>query len=60
MCPMPVPRNSFSVAVSDKRIYCMGGSNAVHFLNTVEKFNPRTNRWHCVHAMQVCTSINIY
>ena len=52
MSPMSVGRASFGITVSDNRIYCMGGFNGVNFANTVEKFNPRTNRWHCVHAMQ--------
>jgi hypothetical protein len=31
----------------------MGGHDSIHYLNSVEKFNPKTNRWHCVHSMQV-------
>ncbi|KAK3923947.1 Kelch-like protein diablo [Frankliniella fusca] len=50
--PMSIARASFGISVSDNRIYCVGGYNGVHYTNTVEKFNPRTNRWHCVQAMQ--------
>ncbi|XP_034249410.1 kelch-like protein 5 [Thrips palmi] len=51
MAPMPYARASFGISVVDGRIYCVGGYNGVNFTNTVEKFNPRTNRWHCVQAM---------
>ncbi|KAJ1529501.1 hypothetical protein ONE63_006274 [Megalurothrips usitatus] len=52
LTPMSLARASFGITVSDNRIYCIGGYNGVNYTNTVEKFNPRTNRWHCVQAMQ--------
>lgn len=42
---MSVPRSSFGVAVSNGRIYCVGGFDGVHFLRTVEKYNPKTDRY---------------
>lgn len=42
---MSIPRSSFGVATSNGRIYCVGGFDGVHFLKTVEKYNPRTDRW---------------
>nr|CAD7440605.1 unnamed protein product [Timema bartmani] len=50
---MSVPRSNFGITVSFRRIYCLGGHDGIHYLNTVEKYNPHTNRWHCVNAMQV-------
>lgn len=53
MTPMSVARSHFGTTVSDRRIYCLGGYDSIHYLNTVEKFNPVANRWHCVNAMQL-------
>jgi N-acetylneuraminic acid mutarotase len=53
MTPMSVARSHFGTTVSNNRIYCLGGYDSIHYLNTVEKFNPVANRWHCIHAMQV-------
>lgn len=53
MAPMTVARSNSGTTVSSNRIYCMGGHDSIHYLNSVEKFNPKTNRWHCVHSMQV-------
>lgn len=44
MAPMSAARASFGISVSDNRVYCVGGYNGVNYTNTVEKFNPRTNR----------------
>ncbi len=43
---MSVPRSSFGSCVSrsNGRIYCVGGYDGVHFVKTVEKYNPRTDR----------------
>ncbi|XP_067000718.2 kelch-like protein diablo isoform X2 [Anabrus simplex] len=51
--PMHVPRCDFGVAVANGCVYCLGGSDSVHFLNTVDKYNAQTDRWHCMHSMQV-------
>jgi len=53
MTSMSVARSHFGTTVCDSRIYCLGGYDSLHYLNTVEKFNPVTNRWHCVHGMQM-------
>jgi N-acetylneuraminic acid mutarotase len=50
---MSVARGAFGTTVCNGRIYVIGGSDGIHLLNTVEKFNPRTNRWHCAQSMQV-------
>jgi len=42
---MSIPRSSFGVATSNGRIYCVGGYDGIHYLNTVEKYNPRTDRY---------------
>lgn len=42
---MSIPRSSFGVTTTNGRIYCVGGYDGVHFLNTVEKYNPRTDRF---------------
>lgn len=47
------PRSSFGVTVSRGRIYCLGGFSGESNLNTVEKYNPRTDMWHCVQSMQL-------
>nr|CAD7265187.1 unnamed protein product [Timema shepardi] len=53
MSQMSVPRSDFGITLGFRRIYCLGGHDGIHYLNTVEKYNPHTNRWHCVNAMQV-------
>lgn len=51
--PMISARSSFGITVSRGRIYCLGGFSGGSILNTVEKYNPRTNTWHCVQSMQL-------
>ena len=46
-------RSSFGVTVRKDRIYCLGGFNGQTVLNTVEKYNPRTNMWHGVESMKM-------
>jgi len=53
MTSMSVARSHFGTTLSDRRIYCLGGYDSIHYLSTVERFNPVTNRWHCVHGMQM-------
>jgi hypothetical protein len=53
VAPMTIARSHFSTTVCKNRIFCLGGHDSIHYLNTVEKFNPGVNRWHCMHAMQV-------
>ncbi|KAJ8894770.1 hypothetical protein PR048_000077 [Dryococelus australis] len=50
---MSVPRGDFGITVCFGRVYCMGGRDGIHHLNTIEKYNPQTNRWHCVTSMQM-------
>lgn len=46
-------RSSFGVTISRGRIYCIGGFSGESVLNTVEKYNPRIDMWHCVQSMQL-------
>jgi N-acetylneuraminic acid mutarotase len=51
MTPMPTARHSMGVAVSNSKIYVMGGSNGVADLATVEEFDPATNTWATMASM---------
>eukprot|EP00457_Paulinella_chromatophora_P003795 gb/GEZN01003803.1/.p1 GENE.gb/GEZN01003803.1/~~gb/GEZN01003803.1/.p1 ORF type:complete len:524 (-),score=96.69 gb/GEZN01003803.1/:144-1715(-) len=38
-------KNGFGTAVLDGDVYAIGGSDAVHWLTSVEKFESRLNKW---------------
>lgn len=49
---MRVPRHSFGAAVMDGKLYVAGGyDSAGHALDSVEAYDPRTNRWETVAPM---------
>lgn len=45
LTPMSVPRGEFGVATVGGKIYAIGGINENGALNTVEEYNPVTDRW---------------
>jgi N-acetylneuraminic acid mutarotase len=51
--PMPTPSGGLASAVENGRIYALGGftSGFAQALNTVQAYNPKTNRWHAVAPM---------
>ena len=46
------PRSSFAATVANGNIYCMGGFSGNVILNSVERFNPVNEKWHCVSSMK--------
>lgn len=44
-------RLGVGVAVLDGYLYAIGGSDGTSPLNTVEKYDPKTNRWSSVAPM---------
>lgn len=50
---MLMPRQMFAMAVYDSTIYAIGGtSKDIMYLNTVERYNPTSNRWARMNSMQ--------
>lgn len=49
--PMQVPRSHFGITLYDNRVYCVGGSDSIHNLNSVIKYNTSTDMWHNVVSM---------
>ena len=47
------PRSNFGVTVSHERVYALGGFSGQGVLNSAEKYNPLTDRWHGVQSMQM-------
>jgi len=45
LAPMPTPRSNFGLAVVNKKIYAIGGSNDTTILATNEMYNPETDTW---------------
>jgi len=43
--PMPTGRCQFAAAVLDGKIYAVGGAGAQDYLDTVEEYDPATDRW---------------
>lgn len=46
-------RSSAGVAVLDGMLYVAGGNDGTSCLNSVERFNPKTNTWEGVAAMNI-------
>lgn len=46
-------RSSAGVAVLDGMLYVAGGNDGTSCLNSVERFNPKTNTWEGVSAMNI-------
>ncbi|MCW3996261.1 MAG: hypothetical protein NWE98_08975 [Candidatus Bathyarchaeota archaeon] len=42
---MPTARGGFGLAVANGKIYAIGGTDGENQLNTVEEYNPQTDRW---------------
>lgn len=57
-------RSSAGVAVLDGMLYVAGGNDGTSCLNSVERFNPKTNTWEGVAPMNirrlVCTHSSYY
>ncbi|MDA1088130.1 MAG: hypothetical protein O2901_14095 [Verrucomicrobia bacterium] len=43
--PMPAPRRSFAVAAEGARVWCIGGVGQQGYLDSVEVYDTRTDRW---------------
>lgn len=46
-------RSSAGVAVLDGMLYVAGGNDGTSCLNSVERFNPKTNTWEGVAPMNI-------
>lgn len=45
LAPMPTPRSRFGLIVINDKIYAIGGLNNGTYLNSNEKYDPKTNSW---------------
>uniref|UniRef100_A0A3Q2SWP0 Uncharacterized protein n=1 Tax=Fundulus heteroclitus TaxID=8078 RepID=A0A3Q2SWP0_FUNHE len=52
-------RSSAGVAVLDGMLYVAGGNDGTSCLNSVERFNPKTNTWEGVAPMNIRRSANV-
>lgn len=41
----PVPRSTHDLVAMDGWLYAVGGNDGSSSLNSIEKYNPRTNKW---------------
>jgi kelch-like protein 1/4/5 len=48
---MSTPRSTVGVAVLDGKLYAVGGRDGSSCLNSVECYDPHTNRWTLVSPM---------
>ncbi|XP_048852873.1 kelch-like protein 1 [Brienomyrus brachyistius] len=48
---MSTPRHSLGVTAYKGKIYAVGGINRPDHLQTMEVYDPTTNRWHAVAPM---------
>ena len=51
VAPMSTPRSTVGVAVLDGKLYAVGGRDGSSCLNSVECYDPNTNRWTLVSPM---------
>ncbi|XP_070574625.1 kelch-like protein diablo isoform X2 [Ptychodera flava] len=49
--PMNTPRSAFGVVSDSNIVYVVGGSNSMHALNSVEKYDVMANKWEELGAM---------
>lgn len=41
----PTPRSTHDLVAMDGWLYAVGGNDGSSSLNSIEKYNPRTNKW---------------
>lgn len=41
----PAPRSTHDLVAMDGWLYAVGGNDGSSSLNSIEKYNPRTNKW---------------
>ena len=41
----PAPRSTYDLVAMDGWLYAVGGNDGSSSLNSIEKYNPRTNKW---------------
>ena len=50
-------RSSVGVGVLDSFLYALGGYNGQTTVNTVERYNPRTQEWNMITEMNTARSM---
>ncbi|MCX6379698.1 MAG: Ig-like domain repeat protein, partial [Armatimonadetes bacterium] len=56
LAPMLSRRSAVSAAVSQGKIYAIGGSDETNLLNSVERYDPTTNTWSYVAPLNIARS----
>lgn len=45
LLPIQLPRSTHDLVAMDGWLYAVGGNDGSSSLNSIEKYNPRTNKW---------------
>lgn len=45
LLPIQFPRSTHDLVAMDGWLYAVGGNDGSSSLNSIEKYNPRTNKW---------------
>ena len=56
--PMPSSRQEVGVGVADGKIYVVGGFSSGSSVNTVERYDPKTDQWESIAALPAANPLN--